>query len=139
MTWRRLLLVALLGILVLCAAYTWLTLAWSYSEGERSGQLMKFSKKGWLCKTWEGELLVTLVPGTTNDKFLFTVRDEAVARAVTGAMDKRVSLMYEEHRGVPSSCFGDTAYFVTGVKVIGDLRLAAPVIVPPQPPEAQPR
>jgi hypothetical protein len=118
MNWRRLLLIGMLGIVVLCAAFTWLTLAWSFSDGERSGQLIKFSKKGWICKTWEGELIVTLVPGVTSERFLFSVRDDEVAKAVTAAIDKRVALMYEEHKGVPSSCFADTPYFVTGVKIL---------------------
>src|SRR5262245_40273494 len=118
MTWRRLLLVAVLGIVVLCAAFTWLTLAWSYSEGERAGVLLTFSKKGWVCKPWEGEISMVPVPISTSEKFLFTVRDDEVAKQLTNAMSKRVSLQYEEHVGVPTSCFGDTPYYVVGVRVV---------------------
>jgi hypothetical protein len=109
------------GIIVLLVgcffAYTWFALTWSYSNGERAGYVQKFSRKGWLCKTWEGELSMVPVPGAVPEKFLFSVRDEAVAQKITGAMAKRVALVYEQHKGVPSSCFGDSEYFVTAVKV----------------------
>ncbi len=105
-------------IVLLFAAYIWLALHWSYAEGDRSGYLQKFSKKGWLCKTWEGEISLISLPGTMQEKFSFTVRDEAVALKVRDAIGKRVDLTYGQHRGLPTSCFGDTDYFVNDVKVI---------------------
>lgn len=105
-------------IVLLFAAYIWLALHWSYAEGDRSGYLQKFSKKGWLCKTWEGEISLISLPGTMQEKFSFTVRDEAVAQKVRDAIGKRVDLTYGQHRGLPTSCFGDTNYFVNDVKVI---------------------
>ena len=98
---------------VLCVGYTWFTLTWSYSSGERAGYLQKFSSKGWLCKTWEGELQMIPVPGSTPEKFLFTVRDEAVAQRLNAAVGKRIVIHYEQHKGIPTSCFGETEYFVT--------------------------
>lgn len=98
-------------------AYTWFALTWSYSSGERAGYIQKFSRKGWLCKTWEGELSMVPVPGAVPEKFLFSVREEAVAQKITSSMAKRVSLVYEQHKGVPTSCFGESEYYVTAVKI----------------------
>jgi hypothetical protein len=95
-----------------------MALNWSYSSGERAGFLQKVSHKGWICKTWEGELSLVAMPGSAPEKFLFTVRDEAVAQKVSAAAGKRVTLNYEQHKGLPSSCFGDTEYFVVDVKPI---------------------
>lgn len=110
----------LIGVILLLLgsflAYTWFALTWSYSSGERAGYVQKFSHKGWLCKTWEGELAMVPVPGALPEKFLFSVRDEAVARKITASMSKRVALVYEQHKGIPTSCFGESEYFVTAVK-----------------------
>lgn len=104
--------------LVAClSAYIWFTLTWSYSDGERAGYVQKFSHKGWLCKTWEGELAMVPVPGAVPEKFFFTVRDEAVARRINQSLAKRVSLHYEQHKGVPTRCFGESEYYVTDIKV----------------------
>ena len=108
----------ILSVLVAIALYIWAVLSWSYSEGERAGFLQKVSYKGWLCKTWEGELSLVAIPGAAPEKFLFTVRDEAVAQQLNAVAGKRVTLKYEQHRGLPTSCFGDTDYFVVGVAVI---------------------
>lgn len=111
----------LFGFIVLAvlaiAGFTWLTLHWSYSEGERAGYVQKFSKRGWLCKTWEGEMAMVTMPGTLAEKFAFTVPTETIAAKVNAAIGKRVALHYEQHRWIPSSCFGDTEYFVTDVRV----------------------
>lgn len=113
------LVVMVILLAVLFAGYVWLTLHWSYADGERAGYLQKFSKKGWLCKTWEGELSLVALPGVAPEKFLFTVRDDEVAKRVSDAVGKHVDLLYAQHRGVVSTCFGDTEYFVNGVKIIG--------------------
>ena len=110
-------LTVLVGLIVIFSLYTWITLSWSYSTGERAGLLQKFSKRGWLCKTWEGELLLTTVPGAIPEKFEFTVRDEIVARQLMEAAGKRVILSYAQHKGLPGSCFGDTEYFVERLQV----------------------
>lgn len=104
--------------LVLFAVYTWVVLNWSYSSGDRAGYVQKFSKKGWLCKTWEGELAMVNMPGTLSEKFYFTVHDDAVADKINKSLGKRVSLTYDQHIGVPSSCFADTEYFVKDVRTV---------------------
>lgn len=103
---------------LLFAAYLWLALNWSYSTGDRAGFMQKFSEKGWLCKTWEGELSLIAIPGAAPEKFYFSVRDPAVAKRVEEMMGKRVSLNYQQHIGLPTSCFGETQYFVVGLKEV---------------------
>jgi hypothetical protein len=104
---------------LLLSGYTWLTLHYAYSTGQRSGYIQKISKKGWLCKTWEGELAMTTVPGTAPQIFRFTVRDDATAQRIEQVAGQRVALDYQQHKGIPSSCFGETEYFVNGVRSIG--------------------
>ncbi|MDQ2667010.1 MAG: hypothetical protein M3Z05_13470 [Gemmatimonadota bacterium] len=99
---------------VLMAAWTAVALNWSYSEGNRAGYIQKFSRKGWVCKTWEGELQLSTIPGSAPQVFNFTVRDDSVANQLTQMMGSRVSVSYQEHRGIPGSCFGETNYYVTG-------------------------
>lgn len=101
------------------AAWTWLTLHVNYSNGERVGYVQKISRKGWVCKTWEGELAMVSMPGTAPQIFSFTVSNDAVARKVMDAAGQRVALVYEQHRGIPSRCFGETEYFITDVRVVG--------------------
>jgi len=110
--------ILLVSAIALFSLYVYMALNWSYSSGERAGFLQKVSHKGWICKTWEGELSLVAMPGSAPEKFLFTVRDEAVAQKVSAAAGKRVTLNYEQHKGLPSSCFGDTDYFVVDVKEI---------------------
>ena len=95
-----------------CALYVWGTLHFSYSDGERAGYVQKFSRKGWLCKTWEGELAMANLPGTMPQIFQFSVRDPAVAEQINHSLGQRVALHYEQHKGVPTTCFGETEYFV---------------------------
>ena len=110
--------ILLVSAIALFSLYVYIALNWSYSSGERAGFLQKVSHKGWICKTWEGELSLVAMPGSAPEKFLFTVRDDAIAQKVSAAAGKRVTLNYEQHKGLPSSCFGDTDYFVVDVKEI---------------------
>jgi hypothetical protein len=120
---RRRVLIALLILLlvpmVIIALWIWIALGYTYASGDRAGYVQKISKKGWLCKTWEGELAMANLPGTMPQIFTFTVRNDSVARLLEQNAGKQVSLSYEQHRGVPTSCFGETEYFVTGVQRIG--------------------
>jgi hypothetical protein len=102
----------------LFALYTWVTLHWVYSSGERVGYVQKFSKKGYVCKTWEGEIVLVSMPGTQAEKFVFTVTDDSIAKRVNDSLGLRVKLIYEEHKGIPSSCFGETPYFVQDIRVL---------------------
>jgi len=105
-------------ILTLAVLYLLFVLKWSYSEGERIGYVQKFSKKGWICKSWEGELAMFPVVAMQAEKFLFTVRDDAVASRLSQSLGKKVAIRYEEHKGVPTSCFGETPYYVIEVRVL---------------------
>ncbi len=105
-------------VVVLLAGMTWITLHWTYSDGERAGYVQKLSRKGWVCKTWEGEMAMVTMPGTVSDKFYFTVPDDAVADQINASVGKRVALHYEQHKWIPTSCFGDTEFFVLGVRVV---------------------
>jgi hypothetical protein len=117
-------------LIVAPVAYFLFVFNWSYSDGERAGWVQKFSNKGWLCKTWEGEMSMISLPGSTPEKFYFTVWDDKVAEKVSKAMGKRVNLQYEQKVGIPSSCFGETRYYVTDVIVVEVIPLSPNVVVP---------
>jgi hypothetical protein len=108
------------------ALWTWATLNYNYSDGERAGYVQKFSRKGWICKTWEGELALVNLPGAMPEIFHFSVRDDAVAKRIQEVIGKRVALTYEQHVGVPTSCFGDTQYFVIDVRLVKQPQLEEP-------------
>ena len=137
---RRFLLWTLAVLVVVPAVYFLFVFNWSYSEGDRAGWVQKFSSKGWLCKTWEGEMAMVSMPGTTTEKFFFTVWDDTVADRINKAMGKRVSLHYDEKVGLPTSCFGETRHYVTDVTGVEEIPLAPGVVVPtPRPaPPAEP-
>ena len=113
------LLVLLLIPVVIVALWVWVSLGYTYSTGERAGYVQKISKKGWLCKTWEGEIAMANLPGTMPQIFSFTVRNDSIAHVIEQNAGKQLSLTYQQHRGVPTTCFGETEYFVTGVHRIG--------------------
>ena len=131
-SWKWLIYLVVVPI-VLFALYTWLVLSWNYSEGERAGYVQKLSKRGWVCKTWEGELALVTMPGTVAEKFFFTVRDDGIAARINQSMGRRVTLDYHQHVGIPSSCFGETGYFLTGVHSITE-----PTLTPDNAPAAAP-
>jgi hypothetical protein len=122
-----------IGLLLLAAvAWVWLTLNWSYSEGERAGYIQKLSRKGWLCKTWEGEVAMVTMPGAIPDRFEFSVRDDAVAAKINSMAGQRVVLIYEQHKFVPTNCFGETEYFVTDARAVNEQPASlAPPVAPP--------
>jgi hypothetical protein len=107
----RILLILLVLVVLLGAAWTWFSLSWAYSEGERAGVLQKFSKKGWICKTYEGELALYVVGGVAPQIWYFSTRDDKVAQQLSSAVGEQIRLHYTEHRGVPTSCFAETPYF----------------------------
>ena len=119
---RKVLVVLLLIVLipiVVVSLWAWVALGYTYALGERAGYVQKISKKGWICKTWEGELAMANLPGTMPQIFSFTVRNDSIAKVIEQNAGKQVSLTYDQHRGVPTSCFGDTEYFVIGVHRTG--------------------
>jgi hypothetical protein len=142
MTFKRLF-IAIAIPTVLCALgalYITAVMKWSYADGERAGWVQKLSRKGWLCKTWEGELALVSQPGAPLEKFTFTIWDEKIAAVLNQHIGKRMSLHYEEKVGLPTTCFGDTRYYVTGVTVIDDISLSPGVVVhtPAQPASSLP-
>jgi hypothetical protein len=116
---RTLLLVIVLIPIVVIALWSWVSLGYVYASGERAGYVQKISKKGWLCKTWEGELAMANLPGTMPQIFSFTVRNDSIANLLEQTIGKQVSVTYEQHRGLPTSCFGETEYFISRVSRIG--------------------
>jgi hypothetical protein len=134
---RRWALKAFLYLLLLpiavVAAWTWGALKYTYSRGDRIGYAQKLSEKGWVCPTWEGELAMSNVPGQIPEKFEFSVRDEAVAKQIQSYDGRRVALSYEQHRGVPFSCFGETQYFATGVRPADGAPATTPLPSAPAP------
>lgn len=122
---------------ILIALWIAIALNWSYSEGSRAGYLQKFSRKGWICKTWEGELAMINLPGSTPQIFSFTVRSDSAARVLESLIGRRVEVKYQEHRGVPTSCFGDTQYYVVTAHEVPEFG-APPVPPVPAPTTAQP-
>jgi hypothetical protein len=119
---RTLLIVVLVLVLipaVIVSLWIWVALGYTYASGERAGYVQKISKKGWLCKTWEGELAMANLPGTMPQIFTFTVRNDSIANVIEQNIGKQVSLTYQQHRGIPTSCFGETEYFITAAHRVG--------------------
>jgi hypothetical protein len=114
----RLLLIVLAAAVVLVALWTWFALSWSYSEGDRAGTLQKFSHKGWVCKTYEGELALYVVGGVAPQIWNFSTRDRDLAEKLSKAVGQKIQLHYSEHRGVPTSCFAETSYYANGFTVV---------------------
>ena len=127
------LVIGIVVIVALLAGYIAFVMNWSYSSGERAGWVQKFSKKGWICKTWEGELALVSLPGSSVEKFYFTVHSDAVAAEINKVMGRRVSLHYEEKVGLPTSCFGETRHFVNRVVETLDVPIGPGVTVPGTP------
>jgi hypothetical protein len=129
----------LVALLVLPALWAWFALSWTYSEGERAGYIQKFSRKGWLCKTWEGEVAMVTMPGAIPEKFEFSVRDDAVAARINALAGNRMVLHYQQHKFVPSSCFAETEYFVVDVQPVTDnlMMPSSPVPMNPAPAPAK--
>lgn len=127
----RAVLILVAAFLSLTALWIWLAMTWSYSEGERAGYIQKLSSKGWLCKTWEGEIAMVTMPGAIPEKFPFTVREAAVAAKINDLAGKRVVLTYQQHKFLPTSCFGETEYFVTSVREVLDQPSGLPLPAAP--------
>ncbi|SRR5258706_7043318 len=113
---RRFVLLSVLALVILLGLYTWGAWSFTYSEGDRAGYVQKFSKKGWICKTWEGELAMANLPGAMPEVFHFSVWDDQVAADISRSMGERVSIHYQQHVGLPTTCFGDTPYFVQQIR-----------------------
>jgi hypothetical protein len=114
--WGKLTLFVIIGVpLLVFGIWSAAALTFVYSSGSRVGFAQKLSKKGWICKTWEGELAMSTVPGVMPEKFTYTVWGDSLADAIGALEGKRVKLTYEQHRFLPNSCFGETEYFVKSI------------------------
>jgi hypothetical protein len=95
----------------------------TYSEGNRSGVLQKFSKKGNIFKTYEGELIMSSISSTSSvtlasEKFFFSVKNDSLAKSMFNFEGKRVSVHYDQKRkSLPWN--GETEYYVNSVSVDG--------------------
>ncbi len=112
--------------------FAWGALRFSYADGDRAGYVQKFSRRGWICKTWEGELAMVNLPGAMPQVFNFSVRDPKVAATLNKTIGQRVALHYEQHKGIPTECFGETEYFITEVRVLEGMPV--PIQTPVAPP-----
>lgn len=119
---KRALLIVVAVFVVGSALWTWFALSWAYSDGDRAGVLLKFSKKGWICKTYEGQLALYVVGGVAPQLWDFSTRDAALAAKLSQAVGQEIQLHYREHRGVPTSCFAETRYFADGFTVVSKPR-----------------
>ncbi|WP_223834263.1 hypothetical protein [Spirosoma profusum] len=119
----RALLYFLLFLLIIFGVLYALT-GWSYSDGERAGTVSKFSRRGFVFKTYEGVLNVGGFSGETGSLtpqyFDFSVKDENVAKQITDAVKtgQRVTLHYEE-KIVKFPWNGETKYYITAVEIVG--------------------
>ncbi len=118
---RRLLLFFML-ISIITVTITFLYFNFTYSEGNRAGMLIKFSTKGFVFKTYEGELNVGSVnPGVgssvANNTWSFSVKDKKLADQLSIMEGKMVRLHYKEKiKNLPWQ--GETKYFVDKVEVL---------------------
>ena len=110
------------ALLVLGVLY--LLTGWSFSDGERAGTVSKFSRRGYVFKTYEGVLNVGGFSGETGSLtpqfFDFSVKEDAVAQQITDAVKtgQRVTLHYEE-KMLRLPWNGDTKYYITSVEFVG--------------------
>jgi hypothetical protein len=119
--WRLITIVLIIAVpVLLLAGWVWITLGYSYATEDRAGFVQKISRRGWLCKTWEGELAMANQPGAVPEIFRFTMRNDSLASVLENNLGKRVTVTYEQHRGVPTSCFGETQDYVTNVRTTGN-------------------
>ncbi len=106
-------LIILTIVLLFAIWYTTVYFA-TYSEGVRSGELIKFSKKGVVFKTWEGEISQG-ISGAQIFSFSVEDKNENVIQKLEEFQGRYVKLKYKE-RFATISWLGDTKYFVIDVE-----------------------
>ena len=113
---RTILSIFLISLLII--ALTMWICSWSYSEGTRSGNLIKVSTKGVVFKSFEGELNlggVRMQDGLEGNIWSFTILNDDTAEDVKGFEGKRVKVYYKErYKTMPWQ--GDTNYIVTDIE-----------------------
>ena len=109
-----------LMILLIIAGFIYWKYYYTYSSGNRYGLLQKFSHKGNLFKTYEGEMILSSIRGNNNvplasEKFFFSVTKENVANQLMNLQGRFVTVHYKEKNGT-LSWRGDTPYIVDSIK-----------------------
>ena len=117
----RIFLIVLLVLFLGLSVFVWWQYYYTYSDGNRYGLLQKFSRRGNLFKTYEGEMILSSVRSNVNtpiasEKFFFSVTDEAVAQKLNNMQGQNITVHYKEKN---SSAFwrGDSPYIVDSVRV----------------------
>src|SRR5262249_61087970 len=129
-------LLVLLVLAALVVGYFWAAMKWSYASGDRAGWVQKLSRKGWVCKTWEGEMAMVSLPGSTAEKFAFTVWDESAVHQINKLMGRRGNLHYEKKDGRPTTSFGEAEQHDSGGTPRGKIPQPPPGPDPLRPPPA---
>lgn len=104
----------ILGIALVTALYFTFIYYSHYSEGTRAGELIKFSRKGVIAKTWEGEISQG-ISGATIFKFSVENKEKDVIKQLQDLQGRYVKLDYFE-RYKTFFWLGDTKYFITAVE-----------------------
>lgn len=103
---------AILIVVIMLAFAGWYAFIYyaSYSEGTRSGELIKFSNKGFIIKTWEGEISQG-ISGAQIFKFSVEDNKKEIISKLEKYQGRYVKLKYKE-RFAKISWLGDTKYFI---------------------------
>ena len=121
---KKFLLYFLFIVVLLFGSFVYWKYFFTYSEGYRAGLLQKFSLKGNVFKTYEGEMILSSVQSNTNvaiasEKFYFSVTDKSVAIQLEKVQGESIVVHYREKNGtLPWK--GDKTYFVDSVRVNTD-------------------
>lgn len=108
-------------LVIILVVFIYFKYVFDYSKGYRAGLLQKFSEKGIVFKTYEGEMILSSVQSNTNvaiasEKFLFSVSRDEVARQMEQIQGKNVVVHYREKKGV-LPWVGESRYIVDSVRV----------------------
>jgi len=112
---------ALFIIIIVGVFFIYWKYYYTYSEGYRAGLLQKFSSKGMMFKTYEGEMILSSVSSNSNvalasEKFLFTMTNKAIVRQFDTLQGNMVIVHYKQKNGrLPWQ--GDTPYLVDSVRI----------------------
>jgi hypothetical protein len=117
---RKISIIAALVILLILGLFLYWKYFYTYSDGYRAGLLQKFSRKGTLFKTYEGEIILSSIKGNSNvaiasEKFLFSVTSDSLAASMDTLQGQNVIVHYRQ-KNAPLFWRGDSPYIVDGVK-----------------------
>ena len=109
-------------LIAVSGIWFWWKFYYTYSDGNRTGLLQKFSHKGNIFKTYEGELVMSSIVATGNqpiasEKFFFSVADATLGEKMKEYEGKRVILVYQQKNGT-LPWRGDSEYIVDSVRLV---------------------